>query len=1498
MKIWRQWIRQRRAKRVTRNVSRKLGSEFLEARQLLAGDVLQASAVSVDDGSAAMIARQPRAALSLDARADLSFEADTNERRIVTTSSELGQPAIATFSDGGYVVVRQQVLGSNGWEIFAQRYNANNSLNGGLIRVNQVRDGHQMNPQVAADPNGSFTVVFQSQVSGQGFEVMSREFDSNGVATRTREFAVNSNPSGDQVNPSVTYTGVGQYVVAWNGQGDGVGADNAGIFAQRVAFNDPVGLPIRVNFEKVGIQSQPVVESTGDSQFVIAYQGNGEGDSSGIYMRRFTIDGSDVSRTREIRVNSSTAGADEWPAIAVNPNDDSFVVAWQHHNGRAEGWNIRAQSFNSDLQPVGDLVDVNASATHQQLYPDVTYIDDEYVVTWEGNLAADDASGMGIFARRFTADGTAIGDDVLINHRFTAGNQRTPAVTTDGDQVVFVWEGPVDAGRHGIFRRGFREADLSEGPVLAPLPDIDINPNTQTSFDLTLAATDPDDDDSSLITRVFARNCAEFINDELVIVCGPNAVQASAFSAPVVVPNPDDNMMYSITPATGFTGRVSVAVTVNDGVNEIVRDNFVIIINSNTPPVIAPIADVVLSASQERLEIDYDITDTEGTPSVARIFQVQSNGETEPRDPTPAEALMVRRAEVGDKTQLIVTPVPGFVGEIFITLIAFDGVTRRVTEDIKVTVSAEPSLELMVSEVQAAVVVGPGNGAQFVGIDDAIVADNDNTTMTGATIEFVGSTAQASETLSIIDLDSDNITQSYASGVLTLSGVDTLANYERAIESLSYENTSVAATGTRTLSVVVNDGAQDSASQNVTFRLTSAPSNSALDLVQLAQRLADGGLSLVGAHWDQGTADALAAFEDGGQELNFVEVTGPDQALNEIGVAKSVSLDELPFWELEDGTRIPTDVSFAQLAGLTDQTIPTVTGNSAPIVFEIEDQELTIGAPLLLPLNGFDVQGDDLVFLVSSSNPDMDSTSGVTSTTFFDNRSARFDINGYGEMIFELFEQRAPLAAQRVIDLANSTRFVTEGEGDDATEVEIPFYQDILFHRVINDFVIQAGDPNGDGTGGSELGPFDDQFDVDLQHVVSGLLSMAKSQDDTNNSQFFVTEGASRHLDFNHTIFGLLTEGEAVRAAISDTEIGAGDVPTNPVTIASVEIFEDNENATLMLKATDGSVAGDVLTITVMANDGQSTSQPVTFDVTLVADTFNGGTFLVDFENEIEIPPSREDNPSTFEIDLDGVDVEGDPLFFDLGSLADTFGEVEIDNATGELTFTAAEDFVGTAVFLVGVRPEGTSDTADRFDSQEVIVKIGETGRVFDVVRQGAFEDRDLLGIRTDQVDGAPEITREHVETAVDYSAHSNPPTYGDHHNQQFGAEGVSITPRPTGVYTTAQADEDLIHNLEHGHVWISYNPDMISDADKTRLEEFVTDGGMNAGVILTPRPGNDDTIAVASWAHLLTLGSFDDQMIRDFVNTNRGHAPEGYIPSGEKPEGREDFDDGLPHGP
>jgi VCBS repeat-containing protein len=228
-------------------------------------------------------------------------------------------------------------------------------------------------------------------------------------------------------------------------------------------------------------------------------------------------------------------------------------------------------------------------------------------------------------------------------------------------------------------------------------------------------------------------------------------------------------------------------------------------------------------------------------------------------------------------------------------------------------------------------------------------------------------------------------------------------------------------------------------------------------------------------------------------------------------------------------------------------------------------------------------------------------------------------------------------------------------------------------------------------------------------------------------------------------------------------------------------------------------------------------------------------------------------------------------------------------NPDGSFTYTPDNDFSGDDSFTyTGNDGRATSDVA----TVEITV-IGDGNQLFGSVIPGTIDDPGLLGTRMDTQPGAPPFTLAHVTTAVDYSAFDDAPSYGQHHAFLPG-----ITPRPTGVYETEQPDEDLVHNIEHGHVWISYNPGLVDNDDLLALEQLVRDGGTDTGVIVTPRSKNTSPIVLTSLTRQLTLDSFDATTIRDFVNTNRGHSPEGFILSGQKSDNGESLDDGLPHTP
>ncbi len=144
-----------------------------------------------------------------------------------------------------------------------------------------------------------------------------------------------------------------------------------------------------------------------------------------------------------------------------------------------------------------------------------------------------------------------------------------------------------------------------------------------------------------------------------------------------------------------------------------------------------------------------------------------------------------------------------------------------------------------------------------------------------------------------------------------------------------------------------------------------------------------------------------------------------------------------------------------------------------------------------------------------------------------------------GTIEVELFADQTPKTVENFVGLA-----------------EKGYYNGIIFHRVIKDFMLQAGDPTGTGRGGASFwgGKFEDEFVSDLKHDTPGMLSMANAGPNTNGSQFFITLVPTPWLDGKHTVFGKVINGMDVVYAIGKVKTAAGDKPVDEVVMEEVII--------------------------------------------------------------------------------------------------------------------------------------------------------------------------------------------------------------------------------------------------------------------------------------------------------------------------------------------------------
>ena len=398
---------------------------------------------------------------------------------------------------------------------------------------------------------------------------------------------------------------------------------------------------------------------------------------------------------------------------------------------------------------------------------------------------------------------------------------------------------------------------------------------------------------------------------------------------------------------------------------------------------------------------------------------------------------------------------------------------------------------------------------------------------------------------------------------------------------------------------------------------------------------------------------------------------------------------------------------------LETREVPAVTLRS------IADQSIANDRPIYIPITVTSTPAGTVTDQVSSNN------AAVSASLLSGGRTVQFDISGKdstgatftGTLTIRLFEGSAPLTSQRIVDLINSG-----------------FYTNKIFHRVADLFssgttpdtdlrknvIVQGGSPTGNGSGGSTLPDLVDEFDPNVTFASDGLVAMANARDDNNNAQFFFTDLSRplaervEFLNFNHTIFGILTDGFDTLTAMQTTPL-TGTKPTTDLTITAARVLaSDTENAVLVLTPQEGFTGTAQITVT--ADDGTGPTT-LNFNATGIADTTNSRAFI---SNTLTTSlTTTAATPITFTVpatDIDGDTISiavrnSDPGNSDDFTTAPANVNVQINQATRQVTLTPVAGFTGSLDFKVGVRDgtdrTGTGDTGiGNFDTQVVRLTV------------------------------------------------------------------------------------------------------------------------------------------------------------------------------------------------
>ncbi len=373
----------------------------------------------------------------------------------VNTYTTYGQwlAAVAASSDGSFVVVWQSNLSDgSSYSVRARRFASGGAGVGDDFQVNTYTSDFQGEPSVAVDADGDFVVVWRSDGSAGTdaslASVQGQRYASDGSAVGG-EFQVNTYTSIRQLLPSVAMDADGDFVVVWESDGS-FGTDNDGrsIQAQRYASDGfPVGGEVQVNTYTTAWQGRASVAMDADGDFVVVWVSR-DGAVSDVKGQRYTSDG--LPAGGEFQVNTYATLFQDDPSVAMDADGD-FVAVWDSSGSSGTDvhfTSIQGQRYASDGSTAGSEFQVNTYTTFLQTWPEVASdAAGNFVVVWnsEGSPCRDVAL-RSVQAQRYAADGTPWGGEYQVN-TYTTGHQDGVGVAMDSSgRFVMVWDSPYSSG--------------------------------------------------------------------------------------------------------------------------------------------------------------------------------------------------------------------------------------------------------------------------------------------------------------------------------------------------------------------------------------------------------------------------------------------------------------------------------------------------------------------------------------------------------------------------------------------------------------------------------------------------------------------------------------------------------------------------------------------------------------------------------------------------------------------------------------------------------------------------------------------------------------------------------------------------------------------------------------------------------------------------------------------------------------------------------------------
>ncbi len=417
----------------------------------------------------------------------------------ITTNLQ-DRPNATLLQNGNFVVVYDSNQ-TGDFDVYARIFSANGTPIGPAFTVNEPSADVEVFGEIITLSNGNFVVAWRTGTGSANLELRARVFQQDGTPV-TGEFAVNTTSTGLQNNLVIEPLNNGGFVAAYTSAASpGTDASGNSVLARAFdAMGNETIAEFQVNTTTTGNQQEPDIATLSDGSFVITYDAaNVDSNLEAVVFRRFSEDG--TAQTGEILVNTVTNSSQQNGRVVALSNGD-FAIAFQDQNGTdgSVGNGVFVRVFNGSTNVGNTPTQVNTFTTGDQLAPEIIATEDGgFLVAYISLLQVNTQD---IFAQRFDASGTAIGEEFMIN-TFSTLTGSVSLAALNGRQFLTLFGANEDGSASGVFGQILTTNQAPEGPTLdgIPLPE-------NTTSGAVVGTLSADDFDGDAVT--FATNDSRF----------------------------------------------------------------------------------------------------------------------------------------------------------------------------------------------------------------------------------------------------------------------------------------------------------------------------------------------------------------------------------------------------------------------------------------------------------------------------------------------------------------------------------------------------------------------------------------------------------------------------------------------------------------------------------------------------------------------------------------------------------------------------------------------------------------------------------------------------------------------------------------------------------------------------------------------------------------------------------------------------------------------------